>query len=138
MIHPSPDLSGSNPEPNPSPEIITEVTQLTPEAITEGICKLFDTKAENIFCVFSKDLRNHVVNPATPGRPWCSKIRKHAENIAKEIGGVVIPVDQAIKLMFQQMVQKQQKKERKWKSSQYGILTVQDGCLVGLSSSFWE
>lgn len=113
MITPNdPSQSSSIPEPHSQPEIITDVTQLSPEAVVDGICRLFDAKAEQLFCVFSADKRSHVQAPGL-GRPWVTKNRKQAELVAKEMGGVVVDLKKAIKLMFADIVRKNSKRHNK-------------------------
>lgn len=97
--------SDSPREPN-IPLILTPETVLTPEQIVDGVCRIFDRKASELFMVFSKDRKNHVRVAHDRAKPWVTPIKKHAENCAREIGGMVVPLDEAIKLMMEQELRK--------------------------------
>ncbi len=100
-------MSNSNiePDPAPSPQIITDPNQLDPRAFRDMFEKLYDRKASEIYLVFSKDKKQHLRMPGQK-KPWTSKIYKHAETVARESGGVLVTLEFAIKTMFHQLIEK--------------------------------
>ena len=99
-------MSNSNLEPDRATSpIITDVNQLDPRSYKDMFEKLYDKKASEIYLVFSKDKTQHVRMPGQ-ARPWTTKLRKHAEQVAKESGGFVVTLEFAIKTMFRQLIEK--------------------------------
>ena len=120
MIQPNDSLSGSVPEsdpqtslPSPSPEIITDLTGLTPEEQIAGIERLFDQKAEELFMVFSLDKTKHFRQPHSPDYPWVTKLRKQADYVAKAMGGIAVTVAEGMKIMFAQILAQNKQKRSK-------------------------
>lgn len=105
-ILPSNSNSESNSAPAPAPEIVTTPDQLDPTEVIDGIARLFDTRASELFMIISQDKKSHVKAPGL-SRPWVTRNRVHADQVAREVGGLVITVDEGIKLMMHQIIKKQ-------------------------------
>jgi hypothetical protein len=94
---PAPQSSSGN-EPN-SPRIVASPSQFTPEDLEGCLARLHDRKADEIFVIMNKS-RTTVLKDPGLGRPFSTTLRKRAEQVQREAGGVVVTLGEAIKILI--------------------------------------